>query len=54
MTEFLAGALGLFDSTVDAMMGAPLMAFFLVLLLLVAVVMVFVSLASFGSSLGRR
>ena len=54
MTEFLAGALGLFDSTVDAMMGEPLLAFFLVLLLLVAVVMVFVSLLSLGNNLGRR
>lgn len=54
MSGFLAGALGLFDSTVYAMMDEPLMAFFLVFLLIVAVAVVFAGLASFSSRLHRR
>lgn len=54
MISFLTGALGLFDSTVKAMMAEPLMVFFLVFLLLVAVTALFVSLASLSNSLHRR
>ncbi len=54
MISFLTGALGLFDSTVRAMMAEPLMVFFLVFLLLVAVTVLFVSLASLSNSLHRR
>ena len=54
MISFLIGALGLFDSTVKLVMAEPLMAFFLVFLLLVAVTALFVSLASLSNSLHRR
>ena len=54
MSGFLTGALGLFDSTVKAMLGEPVMAFFLVFLLVLTVTALFAALAAFSGRIHRR